>query len=569
MRPVAPQAAAADRRWLFGPLPDLLFGCGLAYAAVFVLEAFAGARMRSALPYTTALLPVSLLASAHYGATALRAYERAEDRRGYALFTLWSTLLLGAAFAAGVHVAVLGSWFVTVYLTWSPWHYALQNFGVAMTFLRRRGVDVAPRTRRLLHASFVLSFVLAAVAMHGTRTDAAYAPGALRAGAIAFLPLGELLGVPVGSASVVLVAAGVAYAAATTGALWTLRRAARWSEIAPALVLIATQALWFSVPVLARHASVFGGLEPLSVEHAAYAFLWVGAGHAAQYLWFTAWFAKAQGRSRSHGLFVFKALCAGSALWGVPALLFAPGLLGRVPYDEGLALLVAALVNVHHFVLDGVVWKLRDGRVARFLLGARGTADSNPSPPRRVPALVRAALWTGGLAALALACVGALLPERGFVGPLERDDLRTAERTDALLDHLGQASAERRLQLGQAALSAGDLARAEQYLRASIDLAPRAWAWVGLGDVHARREEFVRASECYEAALALDPAQPVATFHLGVIELNGGDATRGRERVARALELARADPDPPAGLIDAIEGVLDEVDAAEASPERR
>ena len=35
-------AAAATDRWLFGPLPDLILGCGLAYIAVFIGFSIAG-----------------------------------------------------------------------------------------------------------------------------------------------------------------------------------------------------------------------------------------------------------------------------------------------------------------------------------------------------------------------------------------------------------------------------------------------------------------------------------------------------------------------------------------------
>jgi len=36
--------------------------------------------------------------------------------------------------------------------------------------------------------------------------------------------------------------------------------------------------------------------------------------------------------------------------------------------------LLFAVVNVHHFVLDGAIWKLRDGRVAQVLLRSGGAA---------------------------------------------------------------------------------------------------------------------------------------------------------------------------------------------------
>ena len=34
-------------------------------------------------------------------------------------------------------------------------------------------------------------------------------------------------------------------------------------------------------------------------------------------------------------------------------------------------LIFTALVNIHHFILDGAIWKLRDGRIATLLLNSR------------------------------------------------------------------------------------------------------------------------------------------------------------------------------------------------------
>ena len=36
-------------------------------------------------------------------------------------------------------------------------------------------------------------------------------------------------------------------------------------------------------------------------------------------------------------------------------------------------LIFTALVNIHHFILDGAIWKLREGRVASVLLASRET----------------------------------------------------------------------------------------------------------------------------------------------------------------------------------------------------
>jgi tetratricopeptide (TPR) repeat protein len=550
-------SAPASRRWLFGPVPDLTFGCGLAYAAVFVAMSLAGDSFRELLPFAIAILPINLISSAHYGATALRAYERSEDRRTWALYSVWTTLLLGAGFVAGLHWEAVGSWYVTLYLTWSPWHYAGQNYGIAMTFLRRRDVEVSDRARTLLHRSFVLSFVLALLALHAVSPVASYAPNQLETGVYTFAPLGPLLGLPAGWANALMVVVGVLYVATTAGGIALVARKARVVDLLPALVLIGTQALWFSGPALARHFGVLAGIDPLSVAHAHYAFLWIGAGHAVQYLWITAYFAAAQGRSQSHTLFVTKALLAGAALWFVPALLFAPGLLGRLPYDEGLAAMVAALVNLHHFMLDGVIWKLREGRIARFLIGRKPEPVAGGASP--APAPVRAGLWIGGIACLALAAFSAAAPVFGFQKPLEAGDLAGAERGDALLERVGQGSAERRLQLGQAALVRGELARAERHLERSLELRPKPWTWVGLGDVHARRERWGAAAEAYARALELAPHHAVAMFHLGVTELRRNRPEEGYALLVRARELAAHDGDAPPGLIEAIDGVLSDL----------
>lgn len=552
-RPAAALPAAPDR-WFFGRGPDLLLGCGVWYAAVFVAMSVSGGSIREALPFGIAFLPINLVSSAHYGATALRAYERAEDRRTYALFTLWTTVLLGACFVVGLASVEAGSWLLTVYLTWSPWHYALQNFGVAMAFLRKRGIEVTPHARRLLHASFVLSFVLAALALHATRSGTSYAPTQLENGVYSFVPLGPLLGVPAGIADALLAAAGVLYLAATAGAIALLRRKGSFADLGPSLVLVGTQALWFSVPVAARHWDVLTGVEPFAAEHAAYAFLWIGAGHAVQYLWFTDSFARRSGRSRSHAGFLTRSLLAGTALWTAPALLFTPGLLGRLPYDAGLAAMVAALVNLHHFVLDGVIWKLRDARIARVLLVRSGDAKDAAAPPMRP--WTRAALWTSGTALLVWGAATALLTEFGFNRAMLRGDLDQARRASETLDLIGQASAERPLQIGQGALARGDVAAARRHLERSLDVHPTAWAWVGIGDLHSQRAEWREAADAYAKALALEPDHVVANFHAGVVALESGQRERGRRAVERARTLAAADPTATDDLRAAIEEVL-------------
>ena len=67
-------------RWLFGPLPDLLLGCGGAYAVIFLAQVAAGAELRARLPGSLLTLLILITSVPHYGATLFRVYERRENR---------------------------------------------------------------------------------------------------------------------------------------------------------------------------------------------------------------------------------------------------------------------------------------------------------------------------------------------------------------------------------------------------------------------------------------------------------------------------------------------------------
>ena len=158
---------------------DLLLGAGVAYLATLPVLLWGGARTGATVWPTLAIAAISLLLSApHYGATLLRVYEQRTDRRRYALFAYYLTALLAACFVLGTYHIAFGSLLVTLYVSWSPWHVGGQNYGIALMFARRRGVDVTPLAKRLLYASFLLSFLLALLSTHAEHSTAVHAAGA-------------------------------------------------------------------------------------------------------------------------------------------------------------------------------------------------------------------------------------------------------------------------------------------------------------------------------------------------------------------------------------------------------
>ncbi|MCH7600080.1 MAG: tetratricopeptide repeat protein [Myxococcales bacterium] len=519
-----------DRRWLAGPVSDLLWGCGLAYFPVLIMLVLAGPQLQALIPL--GLLPFGniVLSIPHYGATLLRVYERREDRQKYSFFTVHLTILVWGLFTVGLFQPTVGSAMYTVYLTWSPWHYAGQNYGLASMFLRRRGIEITPWTRRALRASFLLSFALSFLAMHiGDSTGATYAPTPMSAfGDFHFYALGLPAAVAGRVAGLVL----VMYVACLGVAAVGLLRRASLADITPTALLVLSQALWFTVPIIARSEGFGIDTVAFNLVDAQYSFWWIAFAHSVQYLWVTRYFARSGGAG--HHYFT-RATFAGFAVFGLPVLLFTATGLTPVPYDAGLFLLVNTAVNLHHFILDGAIWKLRDGAVARVLLrpvepSKQVDPGSRGLPWRRIAVVVVASLY------MVQYVVNAEEKEFGVNradGASER--LRSAERR---LARIRLPSPTVSARLGIALANDGKLLEAEAALERSIDQRASALAWTALGQVRARQKDWPGAEEALTQAIALEPDQRSALHELGQVRFTAGDAAGAIAPLERALELS-------------------------------
>lgn len=559
----------AQRRWLFGPAVDLLLGCGLGYALLFTVQVLAGATLRAWLPF--ALLPLLTLtvSGPHYGATLLRVYQRREDRRKYVVFSVYVTLLLGVLFLVGLRSALLGSLILTLYLTWSPWHYTGQNYGIAVMFLGRRGIPITRTIKRLVYASFVASYVLLFFSFHGTSPVGDYAPATYDGSIYHFVRLG----VPAAVSIVVLPLAALVHLASLVTAGVLLLRRAPLRDLVPTFLLIGLQGLWFTAPVIARLLGALQGVEPLSLEYASYSFMWIAVGHAVQYLWITSFFARQSGLSRAHAGFLVRALLVGSAVWVVPVVLFAPEVLGRLPSDMGLGVMTASIVNLHHFVLDGAIWKLRDSRIARVLIrrSEEGEASSaSPGSARRLPRWAVATAWGLGVLVLAWGLSSRVATYR-FRTAIERQDLAAATVDLGRMARFLVSGPADHLQLSSLALGQGDVALAREQAERGLALYPTADGWLQrarlaalagdwpgaadaaeqvvrldprnvealslAGEAFTRVGRIERAVECLERAVAVDPEDAVAHRRLGSVRLLLNDLPGAREHLQRADEL--------------------------------
>ena len=534
---LASRAAEGDRRWLFGPASDLLFGCGLLYVLVFAAHSVAGPALRGLTPHYLIPALILLISSPHYGATLLRVYEQRHDRRAYAVFSVWTTLALAALFVLCLGRPLLGSIFFTLYLTWSPWHYSGQNYGLSVMFLGRRGIAVDSLTKRWLHASFQLSFLLAAIVMH-LEVGSAYSPVEYEGRGVTFLPVG----IGRGFGDLVLPVVGAAYLASVVVSLARLRRgAAGWSDLLPTVALMLTQALWFAAPFSVQYWGWTTGLEPLDAQRQLKSYLlMIFLGHAVQYMWVTTYYARAGGSWNGYGRYWLKAVAAGTAIWTLPAVLLGPtGLIGEGAYFGHLALLIATFVNLHHFILDGAIWKLRSSRVAGVLIRSGSDTESDDAP---TASWLGPLVWTAAGLGMVAALSGFALKALYAPAAVERGNLVAASRAMTWAGWLGSDEPRVHEVLATHFEASGDRPRALHHARQRAMLEPggKAYAYLGLLELRAGNEEASR--QALESALAEgDGPRDAILAGLGGLAQRRGDEAAALDHLEGSLALRHSD----------------------------
>jgi hypothetical protein len=267
----------------------------------------------------------------HFSATSWRLYESRANLARYRL-TAWLVPLLTAAATAACFVfpVSFAPYFVKLFVLWSPYHFSAQALGLTLIYARRANLGVSPLARRALTVFFVSSFLV-----QYSETETSLGTAFLYAMAYPQLHL---------PAWTPLACKIVMYAAAAVLAYELLPRL-RAADRFPWIVLlpVATQYLWF---VHGRHDFSFQLLVPFF--------------HALQYL-LVAWSVEMHGgRSRARPWFgsarwlALNVVGGGFLFFGLPRLLA-----GRGFGLEFSILVVAAGVSLHHYFVDGVIWKLQ------------------------------------------------------------------------------------------------------------------------------------------------------------------------------------------------------------------
>jgi tetratricopeptide (TPR) repeat protein len=497
-----------------------MVGCGAWSAPLLLISYFtlaSSARTWSIVFYVLALF----FNYPHYMATIYRAYHRAEDFHKYRVFTVHITALVVLTLLLSHFWLRLLPWIFTIYLTWSPWHYSGQNYGLFMMFARRAGADPDKAGRRALYGAFIAAYLILFLGFHtGPSTD----------------PLFVSVGIPAVVSRWEQALLGVAFVVLSVFGLSRLARSTGWRNLLPSLTLFSSQVLWFLLP------AALSLIKGLAVPQNRYSSGVFAVMHSAQYLWITSYYARreaageatngaAEKRVRNwRPLAYFGVLVVGGIALFVPG----PWLASRVFHHDFTTsfLIFTALVNIHHFILDGAIWKLRDGRIASLLLDSRERISSAATEAGgQLEAVGR---WLVGssaglrflrVSAAVLLLVWGTVDQARYYLALHADDLRDLERAAAL----NSFDSPLQMRLGQRAFEDGHLQQAEAAWRRAMqanpaDPAPRQALLRFL--IHQNR--FDEAFSLTEVSLRYAPKDANLLFDHGLLALERGDAGQAR-----------------------------------------
>ena len=330
-------ARAGDRYFINAPIDALLIG-----GASIVLYAVFRLRPHLASSPSVASLAATLVWVCnypHFASTNYRLYHSKHSVAQYPLTSFVTPVVMVAA-VIGCYLSPndIAPLFIKLYLLWSPYHFSGQTLGITMVYARRAGFVIDGWLRRCLTAFIFLTFAVqnawAEVGLHVNPFYGIQYP---------------TLGVPVWLPQTLTKLMWASLAATIGMLMW---KVANSGPRIPLIVLLPafTQYIWF----VATPAGQFSYMVPFF--------------HSLQYL-LIAWNVQlkeglAERRRDPSVRYVWSEssrwmainIVGGYALfWGLPHL----GAHFGKPLAFSTAVMLAA-IQVHHFFVDGVIWRLRN-----------------------------------------------------------------------------------------------------------------------------------------------------------------------------------------------------------------
>lgn len=331
------------------PVVDYALIGGVSILAFLGLSLFHDGSRTPAL-WTLSGILVWIINWPHFSATSYRLYNSRANLGQYPVTAVVvPVLLVGAVVGSFASPEGVAPWLVCLFAIWSPYHFSGQSVGITLIYARRAGFKVG-RWERLAISGFIFGTFLVQTAL----THTGQRPGNFYS--VSY----PVLGLPLWVASTLRVwmwVCGAAYL------FFVVRWCVRNRRVLPPIVLLpaAAQFVWF---VIGWRVPAFNEFVPFF--------------HALQYM-LIAWMMQLGERaavtmpekpkrfmvSESARWIILNVIGGAFLFWLLPRLGARAGF--ELPFATAVIL---SAVQIHHFFVDGVIWKLKNPRVSSPLMSS-------------------------------------------------------------------------------------------------------------------------------------------------------------------------------------------------------
>lgn len=358
----SPLTSPSSSGWIINPTIDLLFCCGGLVWTLFLLHwFFIGATPDGNNPLVQALALLAVvgthaLSETHTAATLVRVYRSPESINQYSTYTKWAALTCGALALAGLFIEGLTPILAKVYLIWVVQHFTAQTYGLSLVYCYKRGYMLSGYEKRLL---WLLMNLTAAFAVIRQFTYQQWNPDGFLGQRIPFWgPLPEWI--LTATLIALLCVAGLF-------ARQVVRRAIAGGQLLP----------------LPTALLVLTGMAIFLFDSGISSVIWLYVPafyHGSQYLVLTTacYLKEKQLPAKMTSLGVASALLKSDGI-RYQGLLFilgffifvgVPRFLEEFGFDYTLTFAtIFSVINLHHFITDQAIWKLRDPQLRKVIIG--------------------------------------------------------------------------------------------------------------------------------------------------------------------------------------------------------
>jgi hypothetical protein len=293
-----------------------------------------------------------LINGAHFAASTLRLYTKPGARQDFPFLSWGFPVVCLLAVGMGLYWPVVGRNLTALYFTWSPYHYAAQTYGLAVMYAMRSGARLEQQDKTQIWWVCLLPFLYSFLTSQN-------------AGLAWFVPQEWLLSAPAMSlvyrGLVGVVTIGIF--ALPISLFWQLHRMRGKSIPLISLLLQITNGIWW------LGTDYLNGWWWTAMFHSIQYLVIVTVQHSKEQM------ARTDGRQASvlHRPSYYVGTFYGVCILLAVVLFFAlPMLYVPLGFEAAQAtVVVVSVINLHHFIVDGFIWRTKPPAAAPALSNAQ------------------------------------------------------------------------------------------------------------------------------------------------------------------------------------------------------